>query len=80
MVEFAFWDIFRNLLLATRWTLLLSVIALIGGAILAFALLILRLINRKTLNFLISIYVEIFQGTPLLMQLFVLLWACIIWI
>jgi len=70
MVEFAFWDIFRNLLLATRWTLLLSVIALIGGAILAFALLILRLINRKTLNFLISIYVEIFQGTPLLMQLF----------
>ena len=26
MMEFTFWDILRNLLLATRWTLLLSLI------------------------------------------------------
>ena len=70
MVEFAFWDIFRNLLLATRWTLVLSLIALTGGAALAFILLVLRLVNYKSTNLLISVYVEIFQGTPLLMQLF----------
>jgi polar amino acid transport system permease protein len=70
MVEFAFWDIFRNLLLATRWTLVLSFIALTGGAALAFILLVLRLSNYKSINLLISVYVELFQGTPLLMQLF----------
>ncbi len=70
MVEFTFWDIFRNLLLATRWTLVLSLIALTGGAALAFILLVLRLVNYKSTNLLISVYVEIFQGTPLLMQLF----------
>ena len=64
MVEFAFWDIFRNLLLATRWTLVLSFIALTGGAALAFILLVLRLSNYKSINLLISVYVELFQGTP----------------
>ena len=70
MIEFGIWDIVRNLLLATRWTIVLSVIALIGGAILAFILLVVRLLSFKSINFLISLYVEIFQGTPLLMQLF----------
>ena len=32
MMQFTDWDILRNLLLAARWTLLLSLIAFIGGA------------------------------------------------
>ena len=70
MVEFSLWDILRNLLLATRWTLVLSVIAILGGGLIGFVLLILRLLQIKPLCVLISLYVELFQGTPLLMQLF----------
>ena len=32
MIEFTFWDIVRNLLLAARWTVLLSLVAFVGGA------------------------------------------------
>ena len=43
MVEFSIWDIFRNLLLAGRWTVALSLIAFIGGGLVGLALLVLRL-------------------------------------
>ena len=33
MVDFSLWDIFRNLLLAARWTVGLSLIAFVGGGI-----------------------------------------------
>ena len=33
MVEFTTWDILRNLLLAARWTVLLSLVAFVGGGI-----------------------------------------------
>jgi polar amino acid transport system permease protein len=33
MVEFTFWDIARNLLLAARWTVLLSLAAFAGGGL-----------------------------------------------
>ena len=33
MIEFTFWDIVRNLLLAARWTVLLSLAAFVGGAL-----------------------------------------------
>ena len=39
MIEFTLWDIVRNLLLATRWTVLLSVVALVGGAVVGVAIL-----------------------------------------
>jgi len=70
MVEFGLWDVLRNLLLAARWTLVLSLIALIGGALFGFVLLVLRLLGKKYINTIIAVYVEIFQGTPLLLQLF----------
>ena len=63
-------DIFQNLLLAARWTVLLSLIAFIGGGVVAGILILIRMTNNKFLSFLIKIYVEIFQGTPLLMQLY----------
>ncbi|MGB7401590.1 amino acid ABC transporter permease [Arcobacter sp.] len=70
MADISTLDIFHNLLLATRWTLLLSLIAFIGGGIFAGILILLRMANNRFLSILIKIYIEIFQGTPLLMQLY----------
>jgi polar amino acid transport system permease protein len=70
MVEFTFWDIFRNLLLAGRWTVVLSLIAFVGGGIVGAALLVARLAKLRGADTCISAYVQLFQGTPLLMQLF----------
>ena len=72
MVEFTFWDILRNLLLAARWTVLLSLIAFVGGSIVGLALLVARLTRNRAADLLIGAYVQLFQGTPLLMQLFLL--------
>ena len=70
MTTFTDWDILRNLLLAARWTLLLSLTAFVGGTLVTVPLLLLRLLHRPWLRRLIRGYVELFQGTPLLMQLF----------
>jgi polar amino acid transport system permease protein len=70
MVEFSVWDIFRNLLLAARWTVVLSLIAFIGGGLVGLALLVVRLGKSRTAHRLVDGYVALFQGTPLLMQLF----------
>ena len=70
MVDFSIWDIFRNLLLAGRWTVALSLVAFIGGGLVGLALLVLRLTEIPFLGKLVGGYVQIFQGTPLLMQLF----------
>ncbi len=70
MVDFTIWDIFRNLLLAARWTVLLSLIAFIGGGLVGLALLIARIAKLRFADRLVAGYVQLFQGTPLLMQLF----------
>jgi len=70
MVEFTFWDIFYNLLLATRWTILLSLVAFVSGGIVGLVLLFARTSKVGWLEFLTKLYIEFFQGTPLLMQLF----------
>ena len=70
MVDFSIWDIFRNLLLAGRWTVALSLIAFIGGGLVGLALLVLRLTKLPMADKLVGGYVQLFQGTPLLMQLF----------
>ncbi|MET0542134.1 MAG: amino acid ABC transporter permease [Variovorax sp.] len=70
MTEFTLWDILRNLLLALRWTVVLSLIAFVGGGLVGGLLLFLRLRAGKWLDRAISVYVQRFQGTPLLMQLF----------
>jgi polar amino acid transport system permease protein len=70
MVEFSVWDIFRNLLLAARWTVVLSLIAFVGGGLVGLALLVVRLGKSRTAHRLVDGYVALFQGTPLLMQLF----------
>jgi polar amino acid transport system permease protein len=70
MVDFSLWDIFRNLLLAARWTVLLSLIAFVGGGLVGLALLVARIAKLRGAEALVGGYVQLFQGTPLLMQLF----------
>ena len=70
MVDFSLWDIFRNLLLAARWTVALSLVAFIGGGLVGLALLVLRMSKVPGATAFVSGYVQLFQGTPLLMQLF----------
>ena len=70
MMTFTDWDILRNLLLAARWTILLSLVAFVGGTLVTLPLILMRLTRRRWLVNVVRIYVEIFQGTPLLMQLF----------
>ena len=70
MSDFTFWVILSNLLLATRWTVLLSLIAFVSGGIVALILLFARVSKKPWLERITRWYIEFFQGTPLLMQLF----------
>lgn len=70
MVEFTLWDIVRNLLLAARWTVALSLIAFVGGGLVGLLLLVARIAKWPGAERGVGLYVQLFQGTPLLMQLF----------
>ncbi|PDT54216.1 MULTISPECIES: amino acid ABC transporter permease [Sinorhizobium] len=72
MIEFTFWDILRNLVFATRWTLLLSIVAFAGGAAVGLLILFARISKRPWLRRFGAGYIALFQGTPLLMQLFLM--------
>lgn len=69
-MEFTFWDILRNLLLAARWTILLSIAGFLCGSAAGLALLLLRISRSRAISRCATLYIEMFQGTPLLMQLF----------
>lgn len=70
MISFTLWDIVRNLLLALRWTVLLSLAAFVMGGVLGLIILFLRTSRQVWLRRVTKLYIELFQGTPLLMQLF----------
>lgn len=70
MAQFTTWDIVRNLLLATRWTILLSLIAFACGGAVGFFIMLLRVAENRVLRAASTWYIEFLQGTPLLMQLF----------
>lgn len=70
MSDFSFWIILKNLIWATQWTVILSLIAFVGGGIVGLILLFLRTSQVKWLEIPTKLYIEFFQGTPLLMQLF----------
>jgi len=69
-MSFSVIDILWFLLAAARWTLLLSVIAFIGGATGALLLLLLRYGRPNVGARFMNLYVEVLQGTPLLLLLF----------
>jgi polar amino acid transport system permease protein len=62
---------FLFLLQGLRWTLLLSCIAFLGGSILGLAISTLRIAPFLPARWLAVGYIQLFQGTPVLMQLFV---------
>lgn len=70
MQDFTFANILANLLIATRWTIALSAIAFTGGGIVGFIVMLMRISPNPIIRAVSLIYVEIFEATPLLMQLF----------
>jgi len=70
MTEFTDWEIFRNLIMAARWTIVLSLIAFLSGGTVGLLVMILRTSGLVLARWLAWAYIELFQGTPLLMQLF----------
>ena len=70
MISLSIWDILKFLLLAARWTLLLSAIAFLGGGAAALVLLLLRYASPRFGAKVVHYYTELLQGTPLLLQLF----------
>ena len=70
MSDFTFWDIVRNLLTGLQWTLALSLVAFIGGGLIGLLIMVLRISKKSLPRSFARTYIELFQGTPLLMQLF----------
>ena len=63
---------FLFILQAAQWTLALSAIAFAGGAILGLVIALARTSENKTARALSMGFIQIFQGTPLLLQLFLI--------
>jgi len=63
---------FLFILEAAKWTLALSLIAFIGGAILGLVIALARTSESKTARGIAIGFIQIFQGTPLLLQLFLI--------
>ncbi len=68
MRDFSHLDIVFALLWAARWTLLLSIIAFICGGLAGFCLMLMRISPFRPLKYTSWVYLEIVQGTPLLIQ------------
>ena len=58
------------IILSVRWTFLLSAIALAGSAVGGLLIALMRTSEYRVLNWPATAFVRVFQGTPLLMQLF----------
>ena len=58
------------LVLAAQWTIVLSLIAFAGGAVLGLGLALARVSKIAALRLLASGYIQVIQGTPLLIVLF----------
>ena len=57
---------------AAQWTLALSAIAFVGGAVLGLAVALSRTGGIRWLERVATVFTQIFQGTPLLLQLFLI--------
>lgn len=70
MDEFTLADIVRNLWSGALWTIVLSLTAFVLGGLVGLAVLAARVGRIAWLRAAMRGYIELFQGTPLLMQLF----------
>ena len=57
MIEFTFEQILTNLLLAARWTIVLSIVSFIAGGVVGFALLVMRVSKSRLLRTIVKAYV-----------------------
>ncbi|MCR5868715.1 MAG: amino acid ABC transporter permease [Aquincola tertiaricarbonis] len=57
---------------AAQWTIALSLIAFVGGAVVGLALALARTSERPALVRAAGAFIQVFQGTPLLLQLFLI--------
>ena len=64
------WNEFEIIVLAVRWTIALSAIAFVGGGIGGLVVAALRTSDSRTGRLATIAFIRVFQGTPLLMQLF----------
>jgi polar amino acid transport system permease protein len=55
---------------SARWTILLTLIAFVGGGAVGSAIALLRIARSSVLRAIAIAYIKLFQGTPLLMQLY----------
>jgi polar amino acid transport system permease protein len=58
------------LILAVRWTLLLSIYAMVTGGIIGLGIALMRTSANRAARYVAIGYIRVFQGTPLLLQLF----------
>jgi polar amino acid transport system permease protein len=58
------------LVLAVRWTVLLTLISFLFGGLVGFAVAIVRIARSRLWRSMAITYIRIFQGTPLLLQLY----------
>ena len=58
------------LLLALRWTVFLSLVGFLGGGLIGMGIAMMRVSRRPVLRGIAIGYIRVFQGTPLLLQLF----------
>jgi polar amino acid transport system permease protein len=63
---------FLFILEAAQWTLALSAIAFVGGAILGLIVALMRTSDSTWARTVSTVFIQIFQGTPLLLQLFLI--------
>lgn len=64
------WNEFELILFSVRWTVVLTVLAFVGGGIGGLIVALLRTSQRPVLRQTTRAFIRVFQGTPLLMQLF----------
>ena len=66
------WSDFLFILQAAQWTLALSAIAFVGGALLGLVVALSRTSENAAARNAARVFIQVFQGTPLLLQLFLI--------
>ncbi len=73
------WDILPSLLDGLRVTLVLTAVGIVIGTLLGTFLALGKIYGNKPLSWFCRSYIEIFRGTPLLVQLFILYYGLPAW-
>ncbi|CCM71327.1 putative membrane protein (plasmid) [Sinorhizobium meliloti Rm41] len=64
------WNEFLVIVAAAQWTIALSAIAFAGGSVGGLLVALMRVADTRALRLSATGFIRVFQGTPLLMQLF----------